>query len=193
MNIKEEIKQEKYLTIKDMKDFVKMLNESGIIDKFITSSYSAKKVFLMRWEGESFANIAKETYLSVHRCRFLYGRAVRQLHKNSVIAFRKHIEQDVFENKIKNLEEEISSLRNVINRYEIKNNINFETGDALIINCEDMLSVRTYNCLKTYEIKTVSELCTYSYDEILKFNGLGKKCIAEIEEFLIRFNRKLSK
>lgn len=41
-------------------------------------------------------------------------------------------------------------------------------------------SVRTYNCLKRHGIKTMSELATLRYDEIVKIRNIGRKCIKEI-------------
>lgn len=41
-------------------------------------------------------------------------------------------------------------------------------------------SVRTYNCLARHGIKTMSELATLRYDEIVKIRNLGRKCVKEI-------------
>ena len=55
-------------------------------------------------------------------------------------------------------------------------------------------SVRTYNCLKRHGIKTISELATLRYDEIVKIRNLGRKCVKEIIDklkeygYTVKFN-----
>lgn len=55
-------------------------------------------------------------------------------------------------------------------------------------------SVRTYNCLKRHGIKTMSELATLRYDEIVKIRNLGRKCVKEIIDklkeygYTVKFN-----
>ena len=46
------------------------------------------------------------------------------------------------------------------------------------------LSVRSYNCLKNAEIKTIGELVTRSEGEMLKTKNFGRKSLNEIKEIL---------
>ena len=46
------------------------------------------------------------------------------------------------------------------------------------------LSVRSYNCLKNADIKTISELVQKSEAEMLKTKNFGRKSLNEIKEIL---------
>lgn len=63
---------------------------------------------------------------------------------------------------------------------------------------EDLnLSVRAYNCLKSANINTISELVSRDEQELLKFRNFGKKSLAElvevIEEKNLQFGMDVSK
>lgn len=57
----------------------------------------------------------------------------------------------------------------------------------------DFLSVRTYNCLKMNGIETWGDLDNYHISDLLKFRSLGKKSLAEIEEYAALININLYK
>jgi DNA-directed RNA polymerase subunit alpha len=46
------------------------------------------------------------------------------------------------------------------------------------------LSVRSSNCLKEANIKTISDLVRKTEEELLNFRNFGKKSLTEIEEIL---------
>jgi DNA-directed RNA polymerase subunit alpha len=46
------------------------------------------------------------------------------------------------------------------------------------------LSVRSYNCLKNADIKTIGELVTKTESEMLKTKNFGRKSLNEIKEIL---------
>ena len=46
------------------------------------------------------------------------------------------------------------------------------------------LSVRSYNCLKNADIKTIGELVTKTEGEMLKTKNFGRKSLNEIKEIL---------
>ncbi|MCA9413484.1 MAG: DNA-directed RNA polymerase subunit alpha, partial [Candidatus Omnitrophica bacterium] len=48
------------------------------------------------------------------------------------------------------------------------------------------LSVRSYNCLKAANIRTVAELVQKNENEILKYRNFGRKSLVEIKELLER-------
>ncbi len=50
------------------------------------------------------------------------------------------------------------------------------------------LSVRSYNCLKAANIRTVGELVTKTESEMLKYRNFGKKSLTEIKEVLTKYN-----
>ncbi len=53
------------------------------------------------------------------------------------------------------------------------------------------LSVRSYNCLKAANIKTVGELVTKTENEMLKYRNFGKKSLTEIREVLTKYGLSL--
>jgi DNA-directed RNA polymerase subunit alpha len=53
------------------------------------------------------------------------------------------------------------------------------------------LSVRSYNCLKSANIKTIAELVQKSEAEMLKYRNFGKKSLTEIKELLTKMNLSL--
>ena len=48
-----------------------------------------------------------------------------------------------------------------------------------------LLSVRTSNCLKRGDIRTVTELADLSYEQLTKLRGVGPKVVDEINEKLV--------
>jgi len=65
------------------------------------------------------------------------------------------------------------------------NNNLFKTVDEL------ELSVRSYNCLKNADIKTIAELVQKSEPEMLKTKNFGRKSLNEIKEILSRMGLHL--
>lgn len=53
------------------------------------------------------------------------------------------------------------------------------------------LSVRSSNCLRNANIKTIGELTRKTEDDIAKFRNFGKKSLAEIKEKLVEWNLSL--
>ena len=53
------------------------------------------------------------------------------------------------------------------------------------------LSVRSYNCLKNANIRTIGDLTKKSEDEIAKTRNFGKKSLQEIKEKLKEWNLSL--
>jgi len=53
------------------------------------------------------------------------------------------------------------------------------------------LSVRSYNCLKSANIRTIAELVQKTDAEMLKYRNFGKKSLSEIKELLTKMNLSL--
>ncbi len=53
------------------------------------------------------------------------------------------------------------------------------------------LSVRSFNCLKAANIKSVGELVQKTESEMLKYRNFGKKSLTEIREVLTKYNLRL--
>ncbi len=48
------------------------------------------------------------------------------------------------------------------------------------------LSVRALNCLKAAEVELVSDLVSYTKQDLMKFRNFGKKSLTELEELVVR-------
>jgi len=58
----------------------------------------------------------------------------------------------------------------------------------LLTNVEDLeLSVRSHNCLKSANIKTIADLVRRDENEMLKFRNFGRKSLAELKEIVESF------
>ena len=55
------------------------------------------------------------------------------------------------------------------------------------------LSVRAYNCLKRAQVNTVSDLMTFSYEDLLEIKNFGAKSADEVIEALERIGVSLPK
>jgi len=67
-----------------------------------------------------------------------------------------------------------------------------EVNPALYKSIDELeLSVRSYNCLKAANIRTVAELVQKNENEILKYRNFGRKSLTEIKELLERTNLTL--
>ena len=59
----------------------------------------------------------------------------------------------------------------------------------LITNVDDLeLSVRSHNCLKAANIKTMGDLVRKDESEMLKFRNFGRKSLAELMEIVDVYN-----
>ncbi|MFB3072840.1 MAG: DNA-directed RNA polymerase subunit alpha C-terminal domain-containing protein, partial [bacterium] len=54
------------------------------------------------------------------------------------------------------------------------------------------LSVRSYNCLKNADIRTIAELVQKTDSEMLKTRNFGRKSLNEIKDILADMNLSLS-
>jgi DNA-directed RNA polymerase subunit alpha len=71
--------------------------------------------------------------------------------------------------------------------------IDVETAEKLQMSVADLeLSVRSANCLKEADIKTIGDLISKTEDELLRFRNFGKKSLDEIKEILDSMGLSLS-
>jgi DNA-directed RNA polymerase subunit alpha len=67
-----------------------------------------------------------------------------------------------------------------------------EINPALYKSVDELeLSVRSYNCLKAANIRTVAELVQKNETEILKYRNFGRKSLVEIKELLEKLGLSL--
>ncbi len=63
------------------------------------------------------------------------------------------------------------------------------TRKKLLTSVDDLeLSVRSHNCLRTANIKTLGELVSKNESELLKFRNFGRKSLAELSEIVKNYN-----
>jgi DNA-directed RNA polymerase alpha subunit len=62
-----------------------------------------------------------------------------------------------------------------------------------IKDCHEFLSIRAINCLIAASIDTFGDLEKYHIADLLKFNNMGKKSLAEIEKLAALININLYK
>jgi DNA-directed RNA polymerase alpha subunit len=53
------------------------------------------------------------------------------------------------------------------------------------------ISVRTYNCFKNYEIRTLEDLIQYTEKDLMKIRNFGKKGVIEIKNLLEEYGLSL--
>ena len=59
----------------------------------------------------------------------------------------------------------------------------------LLTSVDDLeLSVRSHNCLKAANIKTVADLVRKTEAELLKFRNFGRKSLSELGEIVQQYN-----
>lgn len=94
--------------------------------------------------------------------------------------------------EIETLKATIRSLQDEIDNYRMPKNrpMAFSNDDRRLIKLletridEIDFSVKTSNCMKSAEIETLGDLVQYNRLDLLKFRGLGRKTLTEIEEYL---------
>jgi hypothetical protein len=132
-------------------------------------------------KGASFNEVAIALRLGRERVMQIYLRGIRRL--ASAVAKMVFVEKLglIEENRI--LRAKVAALKSKL--------IKRKPNDPLIENdfiytrlIDTDLSVRALNCLKSAEIKTVSDLIRLKKTDLLKFRNFGRKTLREIEDLL---------
>lgn len=145
------------------------------------------------------SEIAQKNSLTRARVREIGIKAIRRFKGVVVNGVYKRVYTLEMENiKLKeennNLKKEVAVLekyRTPETNAEIESAIRDEPGiieeilDTNIMN--EMLSVRTLNCLIMLKITTLRNLAAYSQNEIKRYRGLGKKTFLELENLLEKY------
>lgn len=144
--------------------------------------------------GDEMPNIATEVLLDVINYGNVESTAKRfSMETSSVIRIADHAcrriayakydkkvkENEALKRRIAELELENRNLRNGV-PYD-KNLVDVALMQMRICECD--LSVRTINCLRGMGIDTIGDLKTVRLSEIAKFRNVGRKTIAELEDF----------
>lgn len=88
------------------------------------------------------------------------------------------------------LEAEVERLRNALFAHGITPEHAWDKGIYATPMAELGISVRSYNCLKAMDIKTVGEALQHTRLELMRARNFGRKSLAEIEDVLFEFGRK---
>ncbi|MGD0711486.1 MAG: DNA-directed RNA polymerase subunit alpha C-terminal domain-containing protein [Bacteroidales bacterium] len=150
-------------------------------------------ILQLRWlDGKTFKEIGKEIGLSAQGISYTYAKILKRLNKKmyrlSIISKR---QKEVMEQNLK-LKKEVSLLTKrikKINLAELKIYAPSLYGEITnpVYNSEvrDMaLSARTMHCLLQGDINTIGEIMEHKRKELLRYRGLGKKSLAELENYL---------
>jgi DNA-directed RNA polymerase subunit alpha len=91
--------------------------------------------------------------------------------------------------KFEDEEEEVAGEETHVVHPETKE---FDFNDNLLKNVDELeLSVRSYNCLKNANIKTIAELVQKTEQEMLKTKNFGRKSLNEIKEIISKMGLHL--
>jgi DNA-directed RNA polymerase alpha subunit len=84
---------------------------------------------------------------------------------------------------------EIPTLLGIINRRMEE----AQNQDLIYIKKLDNISPRLKNSLLRADFDTLNEVCLFTKNKLMDYNGIGKTSIAELEEILSRYNLQLKK
>lgn len=146
----------------------------------------------------SIKELSKKYDITEERIRQILSKAERRIAYIFMDIFRDIEELSALRDYYNSIKNEYQELKSEMEKAETVSKIKLKQQmakfPALILSPDEMnLSVRTSNCLKQIEIKTVSDLISYSSKDLLKYRGFGKKSLNEIINFLTIHGLELSK
>jgi hypothetical protein len=160
-------------------------------------------ILQLRWlEGKTFAKIGAEMGLSSDRVNYIYTKILKRLNKKiywwAIISkrFKEVIEQN------RKLEAEVRLLTKKIEKFNLAElkilapSLHEEiTNPVYDSEVRDMdLSTRTKNCLLQGDINTIGEIMSHRLEQLKCYRGMGKKSLAELENYIKEhFNLELKK
>lgn len=180
-------KQEMYDRLENMQMFPDRIKNITLLLTFLVPHLDESitqremEIVLMVLKGEKIVDVAEKVHLTRDRTRQIWEKAVRKL---SYFPEELH-DRD---KRIEDLSRTIQELRAQIKEAGILPvpNRNDNLLSSSIFNYD--FSVRTLNCLKAAEIRTVDDLIRCPREHLLKFRNFGKKGLAEIDEWLAAHN-----
>lgn len=87
-------------------------------------------------------------------------------------------------NRVIRTAQQIGSAKRIERLKEAKNLEELRIGEC-------GFSVRTFNCLKRAEVRTIGDITSKTLDEMMRVRNLGKKSLKEITDWLERYGLKL--
>lgn len=126
-------------------------------------------------------DVAEDFCLSRERVRQIICRMMKRI---SMAIESKEEQIAKLEEEIKSLQEQINAQNTVERNHQDACSKGYK-GKVFAMKLVDAnLSVRSLNCLKAADIKTVGDLVSYEKEDIFKLRNLGRKSQRELTEFL---------
>ena len=135
------------------------------------------EIVMLILQGEKISDVAQKLQLTRDRTRQIWEKAIRKM--------------SYFPNELRLRDERIEDLMRTIEDLEARldqaglDKIPHSKANLLASSIYDYdFSVRTLNCLRAAEIRTVEDLIKYPRARLLKFRNFGKKALTELDEWL---------
>jgi len=130
---------------------------------------------------------SRKRYIT-HGYKIASGELSRQVEERYLEELK--LLEAVYAEKVSELRQKISELDDNSKRLEYKESVDFMKSLELPIT-DLNLSVRSYNCLARAGIKTLYELCNYTYNDLIAVRNLGRKSTEEVIAKMKEYGLKL--
>lgn len=176
-------KQEMQDRLEDMNMFPERIKNitnllMSLIPHFVDNLMEREvEIVMLILQGEKISDVAQKLQLTRDRTRQIWEKAIRKM--------------SYFPNEVRMRDERIEDLMRTIEDLEARldqaglDKVPHSKANLLASSIYDYdFSVRTLNCLRAAEIRTVEDLIKYPRARLLKFRNFGKKALTELDEWL---------
>ena len=176
-------KQEMQDRLEDMNMFPERIKNitnllMSLIPHFVDNLMEREvEIVMLILQGEKISDVAQKLQLTRDRTRQIWEKAIRKM--------------SYFPNEVRMRDERIEDLMRTIEDLEARldqaglDKVPHSKANLLASSIYDYdFSVRTVNCLRAAEIRTVEDLIKYPRARLLKFRNFGKKALTELDEWL---------
>ena len=176
-------KQEMQDRLEDMNMFPERIKNitnllMSLIPHFVDNLMEREvEIVMLILQGEKISDVAQKLQLTRDRTRQIWEKAIRKM--------------SYFPNELRLKDERIEDLMRTIEDLEARidqagiDKVPHSKANLLASSIYDYdFSVRTLNCLRAAEIRTVEDLIKYPRARLLKFRNFGKKALTELDEWL---------
>ena len=176
-------KQEMQDRLEDMNMFPERIKNitnllMSLIPHFVDNLMEREvEIVMLILQGEKISDVAQKLQLTRDRTRQIWEKAIRKM--------------SYFPNEVRMRDERIEDLMRTIEDLEARldqaglDKVPHSKVNLLASSIYDYdFSVRTLNCLRAAEIRTVEDLIKYPRARLLKFRNFGKKALTELDEWL---------
>ena len=176
-------KQEMQDRLEDMNMFPERIKNitnllMSLIPHFVDNLMEREvEIVMLILQGDKISDVAQKIQLTRDRTRQIWEKAIRKM--------------SYFPNEVRMRDERIEDLMRTIEDLEARidqagiDKVPHSKANLLASSIYDYdFSVRTLNCLRAAEIRTVEDLIKYPRARLLKFRNFGKKALTELDEWL---------